>query len=237
MVTKQITLAIDSSSQTLSAALLKGENVVIEAHTDTCIHHTVSIISFVESILKASGVLLQEVDLFSIITGPGSFTGLRVGISTVKGFAYAYDKPVAAVSSLFALAHNIEGSTMPICVMIDAKQSMVYAALYQTLRSGVMTAVTDELAVKPAEFLSTLSGDILFLGNGVRMHASLIKENYDITAHYTRVEYDRIQAGIVGLIGLKKFNDGDIVNTMTLAPRYLRSSYAEVNDVVRSGRI
>ncbi|MCX5851649.1 MAG: tRNA (adenosine(37)-N6)-threonylcarbamoyltransferase complex dimerization subunit type 1 TsaB [Deltaproteobacteria bacterium] len=223
------TLALDTSSQSMSVALLRGDEVAVEASPDNAGHHAETIISMVDKVLKSSLSTLREVDLFAVTTGPGAFTGLRVGISTVKGFAYALDKPVVGVSALDALAHNTADAPTPsqVCPMIDAKHSLVYTALYRSCQGGVMGRITGETAIMPAEFLATLSGEVVFIGDGARIFESLIRGALSGRARFAPVDCDRIKAGTVGLIGLKKFYVGDIVDAMAMTPRYIRPSYAK----------
>jgi tRNA threonylcarbamoyladenosine biosynthesis protein TsaB len=221
------TLALDTSSPSISAALLRGDEVAAEAHADASRHHAETIISIVDGVLRSSLLTIREVDLFAVTTGPGAFTGLRVGISTVKGFAYALGKPVVGVSALNALAHNAADSPATVCAMIDAKHSLVYTALYRTCEGSGVVGIGGESAVKPAEFLSTLTGEVVFVGDGARFYELLIRGALSGRARLVPVEYDRIKAGTVGLIGLKKFHVGDIVNAMAMTPWYIRQSYAE----------
>ena len=220
------TLALDTSSQSMSVALLRGDEVAVEACPGNAGHHAETIISMVDEVLKSSRSTLREVDLFAVTTGPGAFTGLRVGISTVKGFAYALGKPVVGVSALDALAHNAADSPAPVCPMIDAKHSLVYTALYRSSEGGAMVRITGETAIKPLEFLATLSGEVIFVGDGARIFESLIRGALSGRARFAPVDCDRIKAGTVGLIGLKKFYVGDIVDSMAMIPRYIRPSYA-----------
>lgn len=221
------TLAFDTSSDTISAAVLTGESISAELVLTSDKNHGETILPLIEMVCNAASVSMNDIDLFALTVGPGSFTGIRVGVSTVKGFVLAGDRPVVAVSSLDALACNSDGSSPVVCPMIDARQQQIYTALYRWEENTVPRRITEECAVPPREFLEGIDGRILFVGNGAQKYAHYIEEIVGDRASFAPSFHNRIRAGTVGYIGLKKFRDGDIVNPVQLVPRYLRSSYVE----------
>jgi len=221
------TLAFDTSSDTISAAVLEGESISAELVMTSDRNHGETILPLIEMVCRAACVSMNEIDLFALTVGPGSFTGIRVGVSTVKGFLLAGDKPVVAVSSLDALACNSDGSSPLICPMIDARQQQIYTALYRWEGNAVPRRITEECAVPPREFLEGIDGRVHFVGNGAHKYINYIEEMIGNRASVAPSFHNPIRAGTVGYIGLKKFRDGDNVNPVQLVPRYLRSSYVE----------
>lgn len=222
-----ITLAFDTSSDTVSAAVLDHEMVRAEMVLKSDRNHGETILPLIETVCRDARVAMDEIDLFALTVGPGSFTGIRVGVSTVKGFALTGDRPVVTVSSLDALACNSDGAFPVVCPMIDARQQQIYTALYRWGKTPFPERIADECATSPREFLEGLEGRVLFLGRGAEKYAREIEEIMGDRASLAPPFHNHIRAGTVGYIGLKKFRDGDIVNPVQLVPRYLRSSYVE----------
>ena len=182
----------------------------------------------IEDICRRAGVELEEVDLFACTVGPGSFTGLRIGLSTVKGFALATGKPAAGVSTLEALAFNVLHASMMICPMLDARKDQVYAALFRASRAGALEAVKEERLTDPASMLRDTEGDILFLGDGAQRYRALIRETLPERSFFASGHHQLIRAAAVGLLGERKYRNGDLLDLMSFTPRYLRASEAEV---------
>src|SRR5574340_1399824 len=126
-----ITLAIDSSSETASVALLENQTIRAELFLNAGFHHSVILLPAIQQIYETAGLTVDRTDLFVCTLGPGSFTGLRIGVGTIKGMAMATNKPVAGVSTLKALAANAAGGNTNICPLIDAGRGQIYAAHYK----------------------------------------------------------------------------------------------------------
>ena len=117
-----LTLAIDTSSESASIALLRDDDILSEIFINLDVNHSVVLLPALHHLMRLSRLEPNEIDLFACTIGPGSFTGLRVGASTVKGLALALGRPIAGVSTLEALAFNITGHEIPVCPMLDAKK-------------------------------------------------------------------------------------------------------------------
>ena len=228
-----LTLAIDTATKTLSAALLAEGFVLAETFLNVKANHSLVLLPVIEDICRRTGVELEEVDLFACTVGPGSFTGLRIGLSTVKGFALATGKPAAGVSTLEALAFNVLHASMMICPMLDARKEQVYAALFRASRTGALEvvqleAVQEERLTDPASLLRDTEGDILFLGDGAQRYRALIRETLPERSFFASGHHQLIRAAAVGLLGERKYRNGDLLDLMSFTPRYLRASEAEV---------
>ena len=157
--------------------------------------HSVTLMPVVSDLLRNSGITTEDIDLFAVANGPGSFTGLRIGISAVKGMAFAASKPCAAVSTLEAMAYNVAICDGVVCASIDARCNQVYTATFLN-DNGTVTRLTDEECLKADELAARLSeydGDIILVGDG----AQLVKKAADEHGIDTRLAPDplRFQTG------------------------------------------
>ena len=157
--------------------------------------HSVTLMPVVSDLLRNSGITTEDIDLFAVANGPGSFTGLRIGISAVKGMAFAASKPCAAVSTLEAMAYNVAMCDGVVCASIDARCNQVYTATFLN-DNGTVTRLTDEECLKADELAARLSeydGDIILVGDG----AQLVKKAADEQGINTRLAPDplRFQTG------------------------------------------
>ena len=222
-----LTMAIDTVSRTMSIAILQDESLVAELVVDTKRHHAEVLLPAIERVLSIAAESIKDIDLFACTLGPGSFTGVRVGVSTIKGLALALEKPVVGVSSLDALALNLSHATQTICPMLDARRQEIYVALYKPLEGYAPHRISEEQVVSPKRFLKTIEGDVIFVGDGSIAYEPLIREVMQSRAHFSGPGEGHIRAGAVGLIGLKRYQGGDILDKVSVMPRYLRLSYAE----------
>ena len=175
-----LTLAVECATKSIGLALLNGENVCAEAYLDLGRHHTEILLPALDQLFLLARHAPEEVDLLSCTVGPGSFTGLRIGVSTVKGLALAMVKPVVGVSTLETLAANVIPSRGLVCPMLDAKNNQVYTCLYRVGLDGLPEAVTTEALIDVAQFLHDLDeGEIIFLGDGAIRYEKLIGETLD----------------------------------------------------------
>jgi len=125
-------LAIDTSTDCLSLAVTRDGKVVARFHRKSRMRHSSLLVPMIDKVLKKARLPLKAIDYFAISIGPGSFTGLRIGVTTVKGLAYALDKPIVAVPTLDVIANNVKGFSGIICPVLDARKNKVYACLYRS---------------------------------------------------------------------------------------------------------
>jgi len=223
------TLAIDTSTMTASVASLKNSEIIAEVFVNLKINHSPMLLPVIEMLCTASGMKLDEVDLFVCTIGPGSFTGLRIGVSTVKGFALATGKPVVGVSTLDALALNLLGSPVKVCPMLDARKNHVYTALYRTDGDNQLEKIKDERYTEIVEYLRTIDEEVIFLGDGAQKYAGVIKEMLCGKAYFAAGIQNHVRASMAGVLGENKFRDGERGDDpVTLVPRYMRLSEAEL---------
>lgn len=230
-----ITLAIDTSAGTTSVALLEDDSILAELFVNSGRNHAETLLPAIEKLLTSVVIKAEQkmpfsgIDLFAFTIGPGSFTGLRVGASTVKGLAFVLQKPVVGVCTLDALVLNVSDlplKKVTICPVLDAGRGEVYTALYAPSKTGMYEKTVMECVVYPEEFFSSMDGEVIFLGNGAEKYRDTIRGALPGRSFFMPSHLNHVKAYAVGLLGRKKFYDGDISDIMTVTPDYLRASYA-----------
>jgi len=163
-------LAVETSTLSGGAALLDGERVVGEYALDVRLTHSERLMAAIDQLLSDADWTARELEGLAVSVGPGSFTGLRVGLSTVKGLALALAIPVAAVPTLDAMAAMVPYASLPVCPVLDARKREVYASLYRWDGRG-MRREWDYLAVAPDELARRLDEPVIVLGSSLRAAA------------------------------------------------------------------
>lgn len=221
-------LAVDTATPTGGIALLRGGTLVAEVQLTSKETHAKRLMSAIDSTLRMAGIGLAECDGLAVTTGPGSFTGLRIGISAVKGLGFAAGKPVTGVSTLDVLAHQFPWFPDLICPMLDARKEEVYTAIYKCHRNADWQKVVSDCAVNPKQWLSQIEDPCLFVGNGAVMYRNMIEETLGPRARFVPPHLNTLRASVVAYIGMKQLERGEIVDVALLAPNYIRKSDAEM---------
>lgn len=186
--------------------------------------HSVTLMPVVSDLLRNSGIATEDIDLFAVANGPGSFTGLRIGISAVKGMAFAASKPCAAVSTLEAMAYNVAICDGVVCASIDARCNQVYTATFLN-DNGTVTRLTEEECLKADELAARLSeydGDIILVGDG----AQLVKKAADEQGIDTRLAPDPLRYQTGYGVCLAAMN-AEQISPEQLMPMYLKLPQAQ----------
>jgi tRNA threonylcarbamoyladenosine biosynthesis protein TsaB len=226
-------LAVETSCGTPSVALLRGEEVLAEEQAATGRSGAESLLPCVDAVLRRSGVALEEAQAFAISIGPGSFTGLRIGVATLKGLAFGGELPIAPVPSLAVLARGAPVARDPVVALVDARRGEFYAAAYR-----LEGAAREPVACEPAEGVYTpeqlaplLPPACLLVGEGAGLCGERIRE---LTRSNVRLEpAAEPHARDVGVLGARRIARGEAVSAAALVPRYVRRAEAEVK---RTGR-
>ena len=224
-----ILLALDTTGPNGSAALLEERRVVAEDRFEAQLNHSEKLLASLDRLLKNAGREIREVDGFAVAAGPGSFTGIRIGLATAKALAFASGRPVAAVSSLEALALKLRGASEPaglLCPVTDAKKGEVYAALFEAGAEGLVEIIP-QAAWTPDGFLARLPSTrvIHFIGTGLEVCGEKIRSNLGERAKFS--ERSLFIAPEVGLLGFDRLRAGKGVPAADVRPLYLRRSQAE----------
>lgn len=221
-------LAIDTSTMIASCAVMDGERVLGEFSLSQEMSHSESLVPMIDEILKALNIKIKDIDLYAAAIGPGSFTGLRIGLATVKALAHMFDKPIIGVSTIEALAFNLPYN--PIVVpMIDARRNRVYNGIY-SWEDGKLKAIMDANAMEIDELLEKLDRDytnIVVNGDGTILYREKIREALKDKVKFSTIGLNQCKATSVGELALNKYKDGYRDNYYTIVPDYLRKSQAE----------
>jgi tRNA threonylcarbamoyladenosine biosynthesis protein TsaB len=221
-------LAIDTASPICGVALVHRGSIEVAVSLETGQTHTRTIMPAIRSAMRFCGIDLQLIDGFAVTQGPGSFTGLRIGISTVKGLAMAVGKPMIGVSTLEALASQAHTECELICPMIDARRSEVYWSLYHR-KGGELVSVLPE-QVGPAEkAVQRIDSACCFIGNGAVAYRQTLEPHIGTNGHWASNDESRLDPAAVARIGWRLFRSGQTIDPALFAPVYLRKSDAEIN--------
>lgn len=221
-------LTIQTATAGGGVALTQGEQLVGEFSLNALKPPAAWLLEAVDTLLASAGWSLAELDGFGVVAGPGAFTGLRVGMATIKGLAIAVDRPVAAVSSLECLALQVPFSDMPVCTMLDARKQEVYAALFAG-HKGEFRPVSSEVVMAPEAFLEKCTGETVFVGNGATVYRTLISRSLGPRAHFLPGFFDLPRAGLAAQLVLREWRASRMRSVELVQPRYVRPSEAELN--------
>ncbi len=221
-------LAVDTATEICGVAVAVDGQVKAELILNRGITHTQSVLSAIDAVLGMTGMSSGEVDAYSVTRGPGSFTGLRIGISTVKGLALAAGKPLVGISSLEVLAHQASGRVGLVCPVMDARRREVYWTLYQSNPDGI-TAILTERVGPVAEIISHIYKECEFIGNGVPTYRSKLQPSLKHPARWTDHEGNSLRPAVLARLAWQRFQEGRMDDIRTFAPVYLRKSDAELH--------
>ena len=221
-------LAIDTSTSAASAALVKDGNLCCEYILNDGKKHSEKLINLIDMVIKSYGLSLGDIDIFACSTGPGSFTGLRVGASAIKGMAQALNKPIVGVPTLDGLAFNLWGYEGYICPILDAQRNMVYSSLY-TFKNGYLKKLEDYYAIEISDLIRRHSTDkdLVFLGDGLSLFKDKLKESLD-RVFFAPSGFNYPRASSVASLAAISYKKGEIWNYNDLRIHYIRRSQAEV---------
>ncbi len=233
-------LAIDTSSGSGSIALLgPGGSLLAERTVGSASPHARWLLRGIASLLHDHGLTPGDIERYALAIGPGSFTGLRIGVSTVKGLAWSTGRPVTPVCTLRALAMNAPYPGGLVCPLLDARKSEVYAAIYTRDGEG-LRAVMEPSALRPEALLARIGaalqeapfreGPVLFLGSGLGVYGGFLEEACP-TAIIAPEPLWHVRAANIALLALEE--GSPMQNPLEIAPLYLRKSEAELNQVAR----
>ena len=222
-------LSIDTSSGVASAAVVEEEKLVCEVVLNNKLTHSQTLMPMIDYVLKESGTDISEIELIAVANGPGSFTGLRIGVSAAKGMADALNKPVAGVCTLAAMAYNIPFCEYAIVPIMDARRSQVYNAVYKWNKDE-LNEIASPRAISLEELLNELKATgekAVFLGDGVPVHKETIIRELGENALFAPVCSNAQRASAVASAARKMYERGETTDGIGLVPVYLRKSQAE----------
>jgi tRNA threonylcarbamoyladenosine biosynthesis protein TsaB len=221
-----VILGIETSTKTCSIALTDGEKIRDEISLHLGLSHSEKLIPLIDEILKRNGKAIEDIDGIAVSIGPGSFTGIRVGVSTARGLAQSLNIPLVGIPSLDALAFGVGTSGEVVCPMIDALRREIYSALYEgrkRLTRHQLIGIENWL-----ERLKEKRETILFLGEAVDIYENLIKDFLKKKARIVKKEKRYASAAKVAELGREKLGSGEGKKYDEVFPLYIRRPEAEV---------
>ncbi|MBM7866132.1 tRNA (adenosine(37)-N6)-threonylcarbamoyltransferase complex dimerization subunit type 1 TsaB [Heliobacterium gestii] len=243
-------LGIDCSTRVTALAVVDDDQVVAETFLHNDRPHSKRLLPAIEQLLALAELSLTDMAGLAVAIGPGSFTGLRIGLATVKGMAHPLGLPVVGVPTLDALALNGWPYRGYICPILDARKNEVYSCLYRGCTEG-LEKVGSAQAVAPKELLEQLrrrmeesmdgqeapeaTGPVLFLGDAVPVYRDLIEQSLGDGAVFAAAETRYPRGSQVARLGWRRLREGDTDDLHQLTPMYIRPSEAEVNWAKKHG--
>ncbi len=228
-------LAVDTATKSCSVALLNAGSISAELLTQKDETHSKHLMGLIHNVLEIAGMSVGELDGMAVTIGPGSFTGLRIGVSTVKGMAHALEKPVVGIPSLDTLAWQCGDRSFLICAILDARKGEVYSATYR-FRHETLTQISRQKATTPAAAVERINEPCVFVGNGAELYRGDISKILGDRAYFAPDGQHIIRASSVGFLSMPKFQTQDTSEVASLVPKYIRKSDAELNLAIKSAR-
>ena len=225
-------LGVDTATTGGGIGIIDDEKVLAEYTFDAGDTPSAGLIPAIQTVLDQARLDLAALDAIAVSLGPGSFTGVRVGLSAVKGLSLAAGMPVLGVSTLDALAFQFPPTSTLICPFIDARKGEVYTALYKQREGGGLERLTPYQVLSPAALLSQLaSHTTVFVGDGVEVYGEFIKGHLGERALFAPPEMRFLKGETVATLGLERIKQGERDDIASLVPLYVRPSEAELKRV------
>lgn len=221
-------LAVDTATKSCSVAVTDGEILCAELTTVKEQTHSKHLLEMIHAVTQMAGLSVADLSGFAVTIGPGSFTGLRIGISSIKGFAVALAKPVVGISSLEALAQQTVPGSFLVVPCLDARKGEIYCAHYRFVK-GVLTKEKEEMVLPPDQVVKDIFEPCIFVGSGAQVYQDMISQELGVNAFIAPQNCHIIRASTVAYLGMKRLENNDVDDINTLVPHYIRKSDAELN--------
>jgi len=220
-------LGIETSTKTGSVAIATEDHIIAMYTLNIEVTHSERLMSTIDRVLSDTGIAMSDIDGFGVAIGPGSFTGLRIGLATVKGLAFATGKPVAAVPTLRALAWNLPFSAYPVCPMLDARKSEIYTAIFRS-DAGTLVQLMPERAMALSLLAAEITGPTVFTGEAAKQHEGELLKLCGANALFAPLSAMVPSAAGIAELARAMIIQGAPSDIENLHPLYLRRPEAEV---------
>lgn len=219
-------LGIDTSTPIGSVALIDGDNLVAEHTLNIVQAHSSRLMPAIDTVLKWGDITAEALDGCAVGIGPGSFTGTRIGVATIKSLCYAVDKPIVGISTLEAVAYNLRGTDSIISPLLDARRSEIYGAIFEG--GTEWQRLSEDLCLSIDAFLDLLNTHassnctINFVGDGLVTYGDAVRERFNERVHFADAIFNVPRGAAIALLGAQRLQHGDSDSYWTLVPNYVR---------------
>jgi tRNA threonylcarbamoyladenosine biosynthesis protein TsaB len=224
-----VILAIENTGMCGSVALVCPSHCIGEHSLQTTLTHSKRLLSTVSQLMEEAQLDWEDIDAIAISLGPGSFTGLRIGLSTAKGLAFAGSIPLIGISSLEAMACQFSYVSCQVCPVIDARKKEVYAALFKPKSNGTLHRLSEDMVVAPDKLASQISEPTLLIGDGAALYGDLFLEHLGSKAIIPPPHLSFPHAANVGYLALPLWEQKQFLDPASAVPIYIRPSDAEIH--------
>ena len=222
-------LAIDSSSLVASVAIADEETIVAEYTVNLNKTHSQTLLPMIKELFDMTGLGKDCIEAVAVTEGPGSFTGLRIGAATAKGFTLALDLPVIGLSTLLIMANNYNYCDKLVCPIMDARREQVYTGIFDCTGDSPRQLLPD-CAIAIEELIETLARyeqEVVFVGDGIPAFREILDKRLAVKHYYGKQNFNRQQASAMIPLAFEKLKKGEIVSSDLFVPKYFRMSQAE----------
>ena len=205
-------LALDSSGMAASVAVKLDENMLAEYTVNYKKTHSQTLLPMLDAAVQMVQLKLDTIDAIAVASGPGSFTGLRIGSATAKGLGLALDKPIIGVPTTQAMAYNLFGAGGVVCPIMDARRNQVYTGIYG-FKNGHLEILEDQMAAdiyQVIEKLNALKCPVIFTGDGISVYREVIDQNIQVPAEYAPAHLNRQRASAVAALAMEYLKEGRV---------------------------
>jgi tRNA threonylcarbamoyladenosine biosynthesis protein TsaB len=221
-------LGIDTSTSCGSVGLIENNEVISEYLLNIPVTHSERLLGAIEFVLREARCPIEQIEGWVIALGPGSFTGLRIGVSTVKGLAFATGKPVAGISTLDVLASEIAPTSCLICPILDARKKEVYTAFYRYGERDSLRRQSKYQAIPPEDLVRKIKEQTIFVGEGVGTYRDFLLNRLGSFAILPSAPFHVSHGSMVAKLGMELLRKGESLNLPAFSPLYVRPSEAEM---------
>ena len=221
-------LGIDTSTPCGGVGLVDDQGVIADTLLNLPVTHSERLLAAIGLVLDQSSCSLADLNGIAVSLGPGSFTGLRIGVSVVKGLAFATGLPVVGVSTLDTLAAQVAPTPYAICPILDARKAEVYTALYRYQAGSRVKRVTPYRAMRPEELVTQIQEKTILIGDGTRAYGDYFRNALPSWVLFPAGPLCVPHGSVVATLGLELLQRGETLDTPAFTPIYVRSSEAEI---------
>ena len=221
-------LAFETATSCGSVALVAADRCLAEYSLHSDLTHSRRLLASVTRLMADTHTSWEDIDAVAVSSGPGSFTGLRIGMSTAKGLVMAAEKDLLGVPTLDGLASQLPYADQQICPVIDARKKEVYTAFFRADEQGMVRRQSDYMTLAPARLGEMIKEQTVFIGDGILACEAMLKELGQL-ALLSPPLLHMPRAAAIGMLAIEKWERGDVLDPATAVPLYVRASDAEIN--------